>query len=545
MPPNNPFNPNNPGQPPNPYNQGMPGMPGAPQGTQGFNQPPPGMSGPTGMPAMPSTPTGQPGFLNAGNYPPVNPYGASQPPQPGFPQTGLAPYTPPNRQFDQFNRPAPPPRPSVPFFLDPHGPYAHIGAPKPHKRKRKKGTKVILFCVVSMVVIGGIIVAMQGGGSDPDVLFQTAIENSLATHSYSQKDVAGQDNILLKQDVNDITAPRQSGTADLVSLSTKLEGYSSLKNSYIRYTQLPNTGIASTSTLANKWEQIRKDGALPAAYTQTASLEDLYEARTSVMGSYIIGNFAEADQQALVSMIQSKAVYSYDPGSTTSEDIDGQPVMRYDVKINADALKALNQKVGALMGLSPTDVDITIKQIDPDSLAKASVKMYVNVGSQRLVKVAITQGDQTSTVTYDAFNSSVVSNEPTADFQYAEFQTLLTGHASTSLTGKAQDTERKADINSLASDIEAYYTSSGFYPSLANVNDAAWVAANLKNTKDNVLTDPNGTTKQLAAAPKANQYAYQAYKDSSLAPCDSDICRYFKVTATLSDGTVYTKTSTR
>jgi hypothetical protein len=77
------------------------------------------------------------------------------------------------------------------------------------------------------------------------------------------------------------------------------------------------------------------------------------------------------------------------------------------------------------------------------------------------------------------------------------------------------------------------------------VNDAAWVAANLKNTKDNVLTDPNGTTKQLAAAPKANQYAYQAYKDSSLAPCDSDICRYFKVTATLSDGTVYTKTSTR
>ncbi len=479
-------------------------------------------------------------------YSPVAP--SSFPAQMTQPSRPQAPYAPPTGQMGQFNQYGQSPQPSkpaVPFFLDPNGPYAHIGAPPARRKRKSKKFKLVMVAFVLVFVIGIIAIIAKGGGSNPDTLFVTAMQNSLSTHSYSKKEVIGQDNIQLKQDVNDIKAPRQSGTLDFVSATAKLEGYSSIQNSYARYTQLPATANNSTVTILNKWEQIRKNGMLPDSYKQFDNLEDLFDARSAVMGGIVIGSFADADQKTLLDLIQTSGIYSYDPATVSSENAeDGSALMRYDVTVNAAALKTLNQKVGALMGLPQADVDAIIKQIDPDTLAKTPIKMYISPDAQRIVKVVITGSDnQTDTITYDGFNSSVVANEPTADFQYDEFQSLLTGQARPSLTGKAADSERKSDIDSLATNIEAFYNGTGFYPSFANVNDPEWIANNLKGVKETAFIDPAGTSKQLAAAPTANQYSYQPYANSSLASCAGGACRYFRVTATLSDGTTYSKAS--
>jgi hypothetical protein len=108
----------------------------------------------------------------------------------------------------------------------------------------------------------------------------------------------------------------------------------------------------------------------------------------------------------------------------------------------------------------------------------------------------------------------------------------------------ARDTERQADINSLRSHIEAFYASNGYYPSLADVNNAAWRSQNMKGLDPAALKDPQGSVSTLAAAPAAKVYAYQPLSDSKKA-CDNKTtpCSIYTLTATLESGSAYTKAS--
>jgi type II secretory pathway pseudopilin PulG len=101
----------------------------------------------------------------------------------------------------------------------------------------------------------------------------------------------------------------------------------------------------------------------------------------------------------------------------------------------------------------------------------------------------------------------------------------------------AKDTKRRTDINALQSQLEVYYTDNGVYPTLANLNDAAWRKANLPGFDDSILKDPAGTQAKLVAVPQAKFYAY------SPKGCDSAGCSSYTVTATLDGGTALKKDS--
>ena len=77
---------------------------------------------------------------------------------------------------------------------------------------------------------------------------------------------------------------------------------------------------------------------------------------------------------------------------------------------------------------------------------------------------------------------------------------ILTGLVTNAFGGlqdDARDSERKTDVQALASDLEKYYTDYGIYPTLANLNDQAWVDSNLGGVTEETLVDPRG-----------NQYTY-------------------------------------
>lgn len=106
---------------------------------------------------------------------------------------------------------------------------------------------------------------------------------------------------------------------------------------------------------------------------------------------------------------------------------------------------------------------------------------------------------------------------------------------------KARDTERKTDIVAVASHLEAYNATAGKYPTLANVNDATFRAANMKGLPADALQDPKGGT-NMVAAPAANAYAYQP----SPAGCDNAAngdCVSYVLTANLESGGTYVKNS--
>ncbi len=121
----------------------------------------------------------------------------------------------------------------------------------------------------------------------------------------------------------------------------------------------------------------------------------------------------------------------------------------------------------------------------------------------------------------------------------------LCGSAGTSQVFNANDTERKADINALHGQVEAYYAQNGYYPTLANLNDSAWRSTNMKGLDKEALRDPKGTGYVLTAAATKNSYSY-AVSDSANKPCDNKTgneCTFYTLAATLDNGSLYTKIS--
>lgn len=105
------------------------------------------------------------------------------------------------------------------------------------------------------------------------------------------------------------------------------------------------------------------------------------------------------------------------------------------------------------------------------------------------------------------------------------------------------DPQRSADIDTLQAYLEAYMTSNGYYPTLAELNSASWRSANMKGLEASVLCDPSGGSTsdcQLAAAPKNNTYSYEPTDVNDNDCTESQSCISYTLTATLSTGDQYT-----
>ncbi len=108
---------------------------------------------------------------------------------------------------------------------------------------------------------------------------------------------------------------------------------------------------------------------------------------------------------------------------------------------------------------------------------------------------------------------------------------------------KANDAERKADLQLLQGQIEAHYAMTGEYPTFAQINDEAFRANNMKGLDPQSLRDPEADedTSGLSATPEAGVYAYKA----SPTGCDNTetACTGYTLLAFLSTGDTYTLTA--
>jgi prepilin-type N-terminal cleavage/methylation domain-containing protein len=116
---------------------------------------------------------------------------------------------------------------------------------------------------------------------------------------------------------------------------------------------------------------------------------------------------------------------------------------------------------------------------------------------------------------------------------------ILAALVITTFTGiqqKARDTERTTDIKALHGQIEAFYASKGFYPSLADMNNtssATWRTDNMKGLDQEALKDPKGTGYTLVATQTANAYAYTVTNAAGTS-CEADdtTCAKYTLTST-------------
>jgi hypothetical protein len=100
---------------------------------------------------------------------------------------------------------------------------------------------------------------------------------------------------------------------------------------------------------------------------------------------------------------------------------------------------------------------------------------------------------------------------------------------------KARDTERETDIKAMHGQIEAFWAQNGYYPSLANLNDASFIDKNLKGLDKGALQDPLGTDTKFVSSPETDVYSYEVLPED----CDNvkTFCQSYTLTATL-EGTL-------
>lgn len=113
------------------------------------------------------------------------------------------------------------------------------------------------------------------------------------------------------------------------------------------------------------------------------------------------------------------------------------------------------------------------------------------------------------------------------------------------IQAKARNSQRQTDIASIQTQLEAFFSQSGYYPSLADINDADWRDDNMRSLEDESLTDPSSpnASRTLVGAPAARSYSYQV-TNSTGGSCESDdtTCVRYTLTATY-EGTVNNSTT--
>lgn len=101
---------------------------------------------------------------------------------------------------------------------------------------------------------------------------------------------------------------------------------------------------------------------------------------------------------------------------------------------------------------------------------------------------------------------------------------------------KARNNQRTADLKAVQTQLEAYFSQNGHYPSLENMNSGEWLDDNLKSLDRQALVDPKNPTQSqtLVATPAANSYAYAVTESDGETSCeeDSTTCAAYTLTAT-------------
>ncbi|MFZ1812515.1 MAG: hypothetical protein WAU02_03295 [Candidatus Saccharimonadales bacterium] len=421
-------------------------------------------------------------------------------------------------------------------------PIESISQNEPTIPSKKIMPKIIITLVLAMLLVGaGVAAYLLLMPKSPDEVFKAALHNAFTTSSYTQKtEIEGSPvTIEMQYDVKDIKSPRVAASVSATQGSATLDmkSYGTTQKNYMQINTFDTGGVALIpDKLKGKWVEIsEEDRSSNSILTGTLPMSSY----AGTLGHYIVGNFKASERQQLIDNALMQKLYVYDAKVVTKEKVNETDTYVYTVKIDGDKLKEFNKKAAAMMGVDATKLNAVLTSIDSNDAT-----MYISIKDQRLVKVKTDK----SIVTYSKWNQTTLPTEPKADYQYAEYTKLMQqsppASALQNVQAKSRDAQRTTDIYAAATQLEVYYNSNGYYPSINELNDPAWRSAHLPDLNVAAYTDPEGSSDKYADKPIAHQYSYQSGADSSLKPCSpTNQCNYFKISATMSDGTVFTKES--
>lgn len=119
------------------------------------------------------------------------------------------------------------------------------------------------------------------------------------------------------------------------------------------------------------------------------------------------------------------------------------------------------------------------------------------------------------------------------------------------IQAKARNSKRQTDVQSLQTQLEAFFSQNGYYPSRADLNGAAWLTTNMKSLDQNALIDPSNATqsKTLLATPALKSYSYAVFASDGSTACEvtDTNCAVYTLTASyegsVNGSTTYVKSN--
>jgi hypothetical protein len=251
---------------------------------------------------------------------------------------------------------------------------------------------------------------------------------------------------------------------------------------------------------------------------------------------------------------------------TSSDKVNGKKVTKYTISIDDDKGAAFGNdksldKLSFVSELNKCDKSLSSNTSDnlKGDHKHTTLTIWVDKGKKRIAKVEYKTTAQAAAMTfsgtfgYDKVSITAPTGAKPAVQVLTELQAALGGPESgvdlTQLLNvgggtqtKAKDSKRQTDMSSLQTQLEAYFSMNGNYPSLSQMNDANWVKTNMSSLDTNALQDPDGSSTKLVATPAKNFYAYQPTTATG-GSCESKptSCTKYTLTATLSDGTTSVK----
>src|SRR5579884_4306545 len=59
------------------------------------------------------------------------------------------------------------------------------------------------------------------------------------------------------------------------------------------------------------------------------------------------------------------------------------------------------------------------------------------------------------------------------------------------IQAKARNAKRQSDVSAIQTQLEAFFSQNGYYPNLAELNNASWRTTNMPTLDQNALVDPS------------------------------------------------------
>lgn len=259
----------------------------------------------------------------------------------------------------------------------------------------KKIFKIVSITIaVILSVTTAIIVSILFGFFRPNYqkIFYDAVENHMSTGYISQKNTSKMNYMGSKlvavvdstSDFTNVKVPKTISHTTIEVAGKKIADYESITTkSYIEYAKIAQLGdgveVGELKFDQNTWYEFASE--------EEASRVDLLQmtkATNTTFGELIVGRYYTFTRQVLLKMYKDKDCFRFDVNKDVKEEyIDGKNLVRYDVKLNMQGIREVNEEASSRLGIE------MVANLDYDDSQFDKLILYIDKESGRFSKVEI------------------------------------------------------------------------------------------------------------------------------------------------------------